>query len=347
MANETHAKRVWELAENLERWGARNVLILNESPARLAERLPGFFDRVLVDAPCSGEGMFRKSEAALRDWSPELVRSCAVRQSAILEEGARLTRPGGTLVYSTCTFNPHENEQTVAGFLLQHPDFELTPFQPPPGFSPGCPGWIDQEHSLPIEWTARLWPHLAIGEGHFIAVLHRKASDLFLMDASSSSSLSRRGRHTSPQWADARKAFAAFCESYLNPAMRSDFPDQQLVLVGEYLYLSPLEAPNLGDLRAIRHGWWLGLLRPGERGSRYRLEPSHALALGLKASDVRLRLDLEIHSAQVLAYLHGEVLDWAGEDGWVLVCIDGFPLGWGRGVQGRLKNHYPRGLRWT
>ena len=123
VANEIHPKRVWELAENLERWGARHVIILNESPARLSERLPAFFDCVLVDAPCSGEGMFRKSEAALRDWSPELVHSCAVRQSAILHEAARLTRPGGRLVYSTCTFNPQENEGCRVKLFVGPPPF--------------------------------------------------------------------------------------------------------------------------------------------------------------------------------------------------------------------------------
>jgi NOL1/NOP2/sun family putative RNA methylase len=346
VANEVHPKRVWELAENLERWGARNVLILNETPTRLAERLPGFFDRVLVDAPCSGEGMFRKSQAALQDWSPELVKTCAIRQSAILEEAARLTRPGGVLAYSTCTFNPQENEQTVAGFLLQHPDFELTAIQHPPGLSTGRPGWVESEHSLPLERAARLWPHIAEGEGHFLAILHRRAPDRILIDSSSSTHL-RRARNVSPQWAEARNVFAAFCLAYLHPVAQLYFPDQRLALVGGHLYLSPHDTPNLHGLRFLRPGWWLGSMRPGEIGRMYRFEPSHALALGLKTSDVRLKLELESNSAQVQVYLHGEVLDWTGEDGWVLVCLDGFPLGWGRAVKGRLKNHYPRGLRWA
>jgi NOL1/NOP2/sun family putative RNA methylase len=347
VANDTHPKRVWELAENLERWGARNVAVINENPARLAERLPGFFDRVLVDAPCSGEGMFRKSEAALRDWSPELVQSCAIRQSTILEEAARLTRPGGVMVYSTCTFNPHENEQTVAGFLMRHPPFELSVVMPLPGLSPGRPEWVDGDHSLPTERTARLWPHLVSGEGHYVAVLHQKTMGSLQMGALSPSSSLHRNRTDSQQLSGARKAFSAFCQAYLNPEAQSNFPDERLARVGEYLYLSPPEMPDPENLRAIRPGWWLGTIRSGKKGSDYRFEPSHALAMGLKASDVRLSLTLEVHSAQVLAFLQGEVLDWTGEDGWILVCIDGFPLGWGRGVQGRLKNHYPRGLRWV
>ena len=136
VANETHPKRVWELAENLERWGTHNTIITNESPPRLAERLSGFFDKILVDAPCSGEGMFRKSEAARRDWSLEHTLHCAQRQLAILDSAAQMLKPGGLLAYSTCTFNPLENEATVARFLKSHPDFEILPSPPLYGLFP-------------------------------------------------------------------------------------------------------------------------------------------------------------------------------------------------------------------
>ena len=347
VANEIHVRRVWELAENLERWGARNVMILNESPSRLADRFPGFFDRVLVDAPCSGEGMFRKSEAALRDWSPELVSCCAVRQSAILEQAARLTRPGGLLGYSTCTFNPEENEQTLANFLTRHPYFELVETRHLSGLSPGCPQWVDGAHSLPLERSGRLWPHLVAGEGHFVALLRRAASDAVWTGAQTPQKSHRRTRAASQQLAERRKAFAAFCQAFLNPEVYSVFPDEQLALVGDNLYLAPPGTPDLEGLRAIRPGWWLGSIRPAQKGRGHRFEPSHALALGLQAGDARHELHLDTASAQVLAFLRGEVLDWTGADGWTLVCVDGHPLGWGRGVQGKLKNHYPRGLRWV
>ena len=125
VANEVHPGRVWDLAENLERWGARNTIVLNETPARLAEKFDSFFDRVLLDAPCSGEGMFRKSAAARKDWSPELVDRCAARQTIVLNQAARMLSPGGTIVYSTCTFSPQENEAVIARFLENHPEFEL------------------------------------------------------------------------------------------------------------------------------------------------------------------------------------------------------------------------------
>ena len=176
VANETHPKRVWELAENLERWGARNTIITNESPARLAERLGGNFDKILVDAPCSGEGMFRKSESARRDWSPEQIVYCAQRQTAILDSAAQMLKPGGLLAYSTCTFNPLENEGALARFLKSHPDFEILPVDPLPGCAQGQPGWLPPEDSLPeLAHTLRIWPHLASGEGHFVALLRRNS----------------------------------------------------------------------------------------------------------------------------------------------------------------------------
>src|SRR5690606_26872149 len=125
VANEVVRPRAWDLAENLERWGATNVLIMNEAPERLAEQWPGLFDRVVLDAPCSGEGMFRKLPAAREEWSPELVAGCALRQRGILATAARLVRPGGLLVYITCTFSPEENEAVVAQFLDEHPYFHL------------------------------------------------------------------------------------------------------------------------------------------------------------------------------------------------------------------------------
>ena len=123
VANEIHPRRAWELFENTERWGARNVAITNATPRQLADHFGEFFDKVLVDAPCSGEGMFRKSEASRREWSPELAQSCAIRQGAILDQAARLVRPGGKLAYSTCTFAPEENESANAGFLEKHLEF--------------------------------------------------------------------------------------------------------------------------------------------------------------------------------------------------------------------------------
>jgi NOL1/NOP2/sun family putative RNA methylase len=347
VANESHPRRVWELTENLERWGARNTIILNENPDRLAKRLPGFFDRVLVDAPCSGEGMFRKSEAARRDWSPEIVQSCALRQSTILEAGAQLTHPGGVLVYSTCTFNPTENERVIAGFLKKHPNFELVQTTHRPGWSPGRAEWVEG-HSMPVlERGVRLWPHMARGEGHFIAILRQTSAKPLQTDGTVSLAPARHASHYLSPSADTCQAFNQFCQADLNQQTQTAFRQERMCLVGEKLYLIPPGAPDLEGLRAIRAGWWLGNIYARQKGHGYRFEPSHALALGLRCEDARQALNLEASSTSAIAYLRGEVLDWRGEDGWALVCVDGFPLGWGRASQGKLKNHYPRGLRWV
>ncbi len=341
VANEVISSRAWELAGNLERWGAHASAITVETPERLAERLPGFFDRVLVDAPCSGEGMMRKSEAARREWAPELVRGCALRQSGILEHAARLVRPGGRLAYSTCTFNPEENEGTVARFLDAHPEFEL--MEPPswPGFSPGRPDWLAggaglaSPASLMATRTVRLWPHLGPGEGHFVAVMHRH-------DDAPASAAPRSWRPARLR-RDVEQAYRDFCAANLaaeEPGRGAEPAAGRLALVGSYLYALPEGLPDLTGLRFLHPGWWLGVVK----GDRF--EPSHALALGLRAGDARRVLTLHSAARELAAYLQGRSQPIAGEEGWVLVTVDDYPLGWAKRVQGIVKSHYPKGLRW-
>jgi NOL1/NOP2/fmu family ribosome biogenesis protein len=344
VALESDEKRIGRIGANTARLGITVVRpVLGDA---LAYRENGY-DRVLVDAPCSGEGMFRKSEAARQDWSPDLVRSCALRQSTILEAGARLTRPGGLLGYSTCTFNPQENEQTLAGFLRRRPDFELVHQDMAPGMRPGRPEWAGGADPPPLERAARLWPHLAPGEGHFVAVMRRNMSQAIPGDQLKPPKFLRGAGKRNLPLEEVRTALAGFCQAHLRSPPQSVIPQERLARLGDQLYLIPPQAPDLGNLRILRPGWWLGEIHTAKTRREARFEPSHALALGLKAEDARQVLDLEATSPQTLAYLRGEVLDWAGEDGWVLVCVDGYPLGWGRGVQGKLKNHYPRGLRWV
>lgn len=396
VANEIHPKRAWELAGNLERWGARNAAVTNETPERLAKRFPGFFDRVLLDAPCSGEGMMRKGEVARREWAPELIRGCALRQVGILDHAARLVRPGGRLVYSTCTFNPEENEGALADFLAGHPDFAL--IEPPryPGFSPGRPDWLAigaglvpalknpsstkmheetqkevlhdpscafvdafssaaAPHAAALSSLARavrLWPHRAPGEGHFIAVLERAAE----APADPLVKPWRPARLPRP----VEEAYRAFCaaalkttdsqghtkthenvQKNLRDASCSSWMDSSsaLALVGSYLYALPDSLPDLIGLRFLHPGWWLGTLK------KDRFEPAHALALGLKPRDAQRVLALPADAPALTAYLRGETLTSPGEDGWTLVVVDGFPMGWGKRTGGRLKSHYPHGLR--
>lgn len=328
IANEIHPRRVWDLAENLERCGARNAAITNEVPERLAARLEGFFDRVLVDAPCSGEGLFRKNPPARSQWKPEQVEGCAARQTAILEAAARLTRPGGRLVYATCTFSPQENEAVIARFLKIHPEFEL--LEPPrrPGFGEGRPDWVPGGAPDLLRRAIRIWPHRSEGEGHFLALLRRE-------EANSPGAV--KARNPYPPSRQALRLFRDFCRATLQAGL----DELLLAQLGSYLYRLPEPFPAMESLRLIHPGWWLGVLK------KDRLEPAHALALGLESEAALRRVDLAMSDpAPVYAYLRGENLAWKEEGvGWALVTVDGFPLGWGKVAAGRVKNDYPRGLR--
>jgi NOL1/NOP2/sun family putative RNA methylase len=331
VVNEIHPRRVWELAENIERWGATNVVITNETPERLAEHFGSYFDRVLLDAPCSGEGMFRKGDNARQDWNPALVRSCAIRQSRILDQAARLVRSGGALLYATCTFSPEENEGVIADFLSRQLGFGLENITHYPGFAPGRPDWLQ---SLPaggkpasLNQAIRLWPHKVGGEGHFIALMRR-------MGSGQEAQLREWDDLKIPR--EVKQVWDEFNHTQLLP---HDFFEPLLVR-GSYLYKRPLELPELRSLRVVHPGLWLGTAK------KKRFQPAHSLALAMHASQVAHPICFSAGDERLLAYLKGESFPSEGEDGWVLVCIDRFPLGWGKRVKGTLKNYYPHGLRW-
>jgi len=314
--------------ENLERWGARNVIVLSERPERLASRWPGCFDRVLVDAPCSGEGMFRKSAAARQGWREEMVRGNARRQSKLLASAARLLRPGGWLVYATCTFAPEENEEVIARFLQQHPAFSLLEPNRRPGWDRGRTEWVSPtlRADVPLERCVRIWPHRVQAEGHFLALLRKEG------DAPPPQIPLPRTKLSSPQVS----ALRPFWQEILG----QDLPQQGWAQYGEWLHLLPVAPPFWGRLRPVRAG-----LRVGKVGGG-RFIPHHALALAQAGGEGRQVLDLPRTSTAVAAYLRGEPLVASGEDGWVLVRVEGFALGWGKRVQGVVKNHYPHGWRW-
>lgn len=362
VANEIHPRRVWELAENLERWGARNAIITHETPQRLAYHFETYFDKVLVDAPCSGEGMMRKSEAARAEWSPNLVLGCAQRQGNILQEAARMLRPGGKLVYSTCTFNPQENEMVIARLLRQHPEMKLEAIEQKPGLLPGRPDWVESgPEAGKLSKAVRIWPHHANAEGHFVALLSRS-------DAASTGSdikAERRevfpGRQSPPSPPDL-KSFEEFCHESLFLPLEG-FDSGRLMKTNDQLYLLPEGVLKSGwesqplkasrPLSVVRPGWWLGSFKSGrdheqtrrsKRPAR-RFEPAHALALGSTSRSFRRVISYPPDAKELVSYLRGEVLHHAGENGWVIVAVEEYPLGWGKLVQGRVKNSYPKGLR--
>ena len=268
VCNEINPKRAKILSRNIERMGVANALVTNEHPETLASRFPGFFDRVLVDAPCSGEGMFRKEEAAVTDWSQETVQMCARRQREILDSAARLVRPGGRLVYSTCTFAPEEDEETVAAFLESHPEFTPEPVEAP-WFVPG-------ENA-----SYRMWPHKLLGEGHFAAVLRKTQGE--------------SGEAPACPGEKCPKAWESFAKE-----LDITLPEGKAVSFGQSLYWAPTELPELNRLKVLRPGLELGTERKG------RFEPAHALALWLKTCAVTESFPPE--SPEMKAYLHGDVV---------------------------------------
>lgn len=268
VCNEINPKRAKILSRNIERMGVANALVTNEHPETLASRFPGFFDRVLVDAPCSGEGMFRKEEAAVTDWSQETVQMCARRQREILDSAARLVRPGGRLVYSTCTFAPEEDEETVAAFLESHPEFTPEPVEAP-WFVPG-------ENA-----SYRMWPHKLLGEGHFAAVLRKTQGE--------------SGEVPACPGEKCPKAWESFAKE-----LDITLPEGKAVSFGQSLYWAPMELPELNRLKVLRPGLELGTERKG------RFEPAHALALWLKTCAVTESFPPE--SPEMKAYLHGDVV---------------------------------------
>ena len=329
VANEIKTSRLSPLVVNIERWGAPNVVAINETPERLADKFGAAFDRVLVDAPCSGEGTFCRDRAARRDWSLQAVADYAAKQITILRIAAQLVRPGGSLLYSTCTFAPEEDEGTIAAFLHVRPDFEVVPLTQLPGFLPGQPEWLPTKDAMDtlIQTTGgavRLLPHRVRGDGHFVCRLRRgdgPADD--------------RSAPLTP--VPLPPGLEATWRAFRGESLAVDFPGERLHLQGARLYLLPEAGLDLRGLRVAVPGVWLGTFK------KERFEPAHALALTLRRDEARCTLDLPAEGRDAASYLRGETLASDGAPGWTLVCADGFPLGWGKRVRGRLKNHYPRG----
>ncbi|MFT3982426.1 MAG: RsmF rRNA methyltransferase first C-terminal domain-containing protein [Lachnospiraceae bacterium] len=330
ICNEIHPARAKILSENIERFGVRGALVTNETPQALAGVFSDYFHKILVDAPCSGEGMFRKNEEAFSEWSIENIRLCADRQDEILDCAAQMLRPGGRLVYSTCTFAPEENEGSIGRFLRRHPEYRVLPVKKTGGMSDGMPVWAFREEEIiaSLKNTIRLWPHHLEGEGHFIAVLEKAGSV-----PEDFRGYSRYGFEKGIMEQEMQD-YLLFQKQYLNKRMDGTF-----YKFGDQLYLAPEGLPSLHKLKVLRPGLHLGTLL------KNRFEPSHALALSLKPTEAVYTTALSSKDPDVYRYLSGQTLSREGEKGWYLVTVDGYSLGWGKLTGGILKNHYPKGLR--
>lgn len=329
VANDISNSRAKALLKNIELFGIPNVLVTSEPSDKLAEKFPGFFDKILIDAPCSGEGMFRKNPGMMKDWETYGPKHYSELQRSIVPNAIRMLKPGGMLLYSTCTFSPEENEGSVQFMLDLDPDLEVVELPNRyEGFAPGRPELIENG-SESLKHGVRIWPHKMNGEGHFIALLRKKDHGETIE------------KKVKPK---KDKPLPALLEEFMKdcsyPVNGNDIEIQE-----DRVYLMPEGIKGMKGLRFLRSGLLLGTL------TKDRFEPSQAFAMVLKKEQYQAVIDLPCDDHRVIRYLKGETIDvddlpLARKKGWQLLCVDGYPLGWGKLVNGSLRNKYLPGWRW-
>ena len=336
VSNEINTQRSRILSQNIERMGIKNAVVTNEDSFALAAHFPNFFHAIQVDAPCSGEGMFRKLPEAVNEWSPQNVEICAARQKEIIDNAAVMLKPGGVIVYSTCTFSREENEDVIEYFLNEHPDFTVVKME-------------------------RFWPHKQDGEGHFVAKLVRRGELLLeetvsTQDRTGSIAEDTLEKRKSSGKKDNKKSKKSggkenmellneFLDAILTDDMAEWIRNGKLVMFGDQLYRLPDIDVDLKGLKIQRAGLHIGEFK------KNRFEPSHSLALALKKSEAENTVELTCDDPQTNGFFNGLSIMLTQEQadkckkGWVLVCVDGYPAGWGKVNGTQVKNHYPKGLR--
>lgn len=325
VANDASASRTKALLKNLEVFGMPNILITSEMGDKLDSYFHEYFDKILIDAPCSGEGMFRKQAHMIPAWEKQGPAVFAAMQREILKQAAELLKPGGIMLYSTCTFSELENEGSIDGFLKEHPDFHLLDIPWYQGFCPGQPGLVGS--SFPLEKCVRLFPHRIDGEGHFLALLKKDGER-----TPGGTAGRKRPAKLPPELAE-------FLDQVSMPM------DRSLIQIKDTkVFFMPEGIGHLPGLRFLRSGLYMGELL------KKRFEPSQAFAMVLKKEEYASAIDLPAADERVIRYLKGETIEIGdGEsgrpDGWQLVCVDGYPLGWGKLIRGTLRNKYFSGWR--
>lgn len=367
VSNDINPKRVKALVKNIELMGLSNALVVNETPERLSRIFPGYFDRILLDVPCSGEGMFRKDREAIASYSRYKIAECVAMQREIFGHAVRMLKPGGIIVYSTCTFNPEENERNMEFFARE---YGLIPerLEPCPGWEPSRGEWTESGDET-FSSGLRLWPFRTKGEGHFVFRFGKPAEPEFAETSKGAgrSEQSRAGKpsdldddsantggsgingtsgenaaggapgesiYTSPEAGEAARAFKKFEEANMNTDFAGVFH-----IRGGSLFRLPDGLTEAPDCRWEKAGLYMGEFRNG------RFEPSGSLAMALRSSDFKRTVDYSSDDRSVIRYLKGETLMSEGPAGYTCVCVDGFPLGWAKRENGMLKNLYPKNWR--
>ena len=340
VANDINTARARALLRNLELFGISNSFVTNEPPHVLAERFPEFFHKIMVDAPCSGEGMFRKNPAVVDSWQEKGPEYFSKLQREIIVQAADMLLPGGMMFYSTCTFSPLENEKTITHLLKERPDMEVIPMEDYEGFAEGLTSYRGEVFDESCKLCRRIWPHKMSGEGHFMALLHKKSGTQQQVQQTVSQS--------SIWWEKCKglnkeqKAAAEDFFSHVNIA----YDGKRIDVRGDNLYYLPAPKFDGRGLHFLRNGLFMGEFK------KKRFEPSQPFALALHAQDFDQVLDFPADDERLSRYLRGETLDVsdliAGEKkrkGWQLVMVAGHPLGFGKLVNNNLKNKYPAGWR--
>lgn len=331
IANDISNSRARGLLKNLELFGIGNMMVISEEPGKLVEYFPEYFDKILIDAPCSGEGMFRKDKKMVKAWEEHGPEFFSKLQRSIITQAAAMLKPGGMILYSTCTFDPLENEKTVEYLLETCPEFKICEMEGYEGFCEGIPKYVE-DHSEEYRKTVRIFPHKMQGEGHYLALV-KKGDD----------NTERKNEKPAKSKSGAKK-LPEELEQFLKE-LAWDVDKSRLDIREERVYYMPENLPMLKGVRFLRSGLLLGEVK------KNRFEPSQALAMCLKKEEYPRILDLPVSDDRVIKYLKGETLDVEDitsrkEKGWYLVCVDGYPLGFGKLANQTLKNKYLPGWRW-
>ena len=308
IANDIVPLRAKILSENVERFGLKNTIVTNCDPLVFENQLKGFFDKIILDAPCSGEGMFRKSDAAIETWSLEKVHECAHIQRQLLDAAMNLLKPEGQLIYSTCTYNTIENEEQIQ-YLLNHYNCSLIPLKKSHGMSPG----------MNMEEAVRLYPHHYQGEGHFIALIQKHGEMTPF-----------KSKNLKPN----QLLVQDFYKTYLNCKVPTYLYDNN-----NHIYAILPQFPELKGIRVLRNGFYLGECK------KNRFEPSLALALTLQINDVKQFYRFHENDQEVTQYLHGETIEGSTQKGYGIIFVEDYPLSFYKESNHQAKNLYPKGLR--
>lgn len=353
IANDISISRCKALLKNVEMAGVQNCMITCESPEKLAAHFGVYFDKILVDAPCSGEGMFRRDPSMIKSWRPEEVKRYSNLQKEILHLAASMLKPGGYLLYSTCTYSPEENEQVVESLLQEDVSFSLVELPHFVGVDEGHPEWAEEKR-MELKYCRRFWNHRVQGEGQFTALLKKAeiekkitipektadADGIFSIkkekkkkDRKTKKGMRKGNQRDIPAEKIPEEMAAFFRKSNLM------IPEEQVEFIQERAFLLPPDLPDFTGIRVVRSGLYLGDCK------KKRFEPSQALAMALRPEDFYNTVTFSVEDDRVEKYLRCETVNAQAEDGWVLVCVDDLPLGWGKSSRGIIKNKYAAGWR--